>query len=903
MRAKRRWWRVTAGVVGALAVVATVLLVAGPFGGPTADEHFAQAKRSVDEGDLPSALVALRNVLQSEPTRGAARTLLAQTLVGLGDGAGAIKELDRAKPLGVDEPPALRLEAMLLEGRNAEVLGALAVDTGTQTSPELLVLRGRAALALGKTESARAAFAKALERAPDTSAARLGLAQLLLAGGDHEQAAQVLTLALAPAQGLPQAWLLQGNIELARGDYIAAKAAFETAGRQAHGNPTARLGIARAALLSGDVPAATQLLNALGNQFPTATPVLYWRAVAAAAAGDIERAVSLYRAILGRVPNHPESLFGLGRIQLEQRNYSDAEAVLERLSRLAPNHLPTKKLLAAAQIRLRKPEAAVQTLDPDGDGTVSADAPTLGLLATAYRMQGEPERATALLREAVQLAPKRAAFQTELALGQITAGEVDAAMASLEAAIALEPDHLQTEVLLVLVPLSAGRTDEALTTAKALAARRPNSPLVHTLLAGALLRAGKTEPARVALEQALAINPNYPDALVNLGRLELKDGEIATARSRFEQVLAARAGHPAALAELAALSLAAGDVAAAITHLENARALNERAVDARAQLASLYASVGRATDALTVAHEAVALAPQRATSLLVLARAQIGVGDADGAEAVLTDVLSREANSADAHVELAKVSILRGEFDTAQASFKQALHLSSNHFGATAELAKLAIRQSDTDAAIHWSRKLEKTYPTRPQGAALEGDSWRASGAHAKALRAYQRALTISPRSEIVLAIAGQLTALGKPDAANQRLREWLKTHPSDTRVAQRLAVTAQVRGEAKEAVERYEKLLASGGRNFSITPGRPADWLAGLRGSLCDELGQWRDVVAQGEPVEQIVPEPNPEFLAGLFEAGEGIACTAPVLGAGGAGDFAFDDVLADILLAEIVV
>ena len=67
--------------------------------------------------------------------------------------------------------------------------------------------------------------------------------------------------------------------------------------------------------------------------------------------------------------------------------------------------------------------------------------------------------------------------------------------------------------------------------------------------------------------------------------------------------------------------------------------------------------------------------------------------------------------------------------------------------------------------------------------------------------------------------------------------------------------------------------------------------------------MGQWRDVIAQGEPVEQIIPEPDPEFLTGLLEAGESIACTTAVLGAGGAGDFAFDDVLADVALAQIIV
>lgn len=42
---------------------------------------------------------------------------------------------------------------------------------------------------------------------------------------------------------------------------------------------------------------------------------------------------------------------------------------------------------------------------------------------------------------------------------------------------------------------------------------------------------------------------------------------------------------------------------------------------------------------------------------------------------------------------------------------------------------------------------------------------------------------------------------------------------------------------------------------------------------------------------------------MTGLFQAGEGIACAAAILGACGAGDFSFDHVLADVILAEVVV
>ncbi len=68
-------------------------------------------------------------------------------------------------------------------------------------------------------------------------------------------------------------------------------------------------------------------------------------------------------------------------------------------------------------------------------------------------------------------------------------------------------------------------------------------------------------------------------------------------------------------------------------------------------------------------------------------------------------------------------------------------------------------------------------------------------------------------------------------------------------------------------------------------------------------EVGQVRDSVGQGNAVKQVLPEGDAVFFTGFFQAGEGIATSSPILGSGAAADFAFHDVLADIVFAEVVV
>ena len=69
------------------------------------------------------------------------------------------------------------------------------------------------------------------------------------------------------------------------------------------------------------------------------------------------------------------------------------------------------------------------------------------------------------------------------------------------------------------------------------------------------------------------------------------------------------------------------------------------------------------------------------------------------------------------------------------------------------------------------------------------------------------------------------------------------------------------------------------------------------------DKFRQRGDAPLKGEAVEEVVPEADAELLAGLFQAGESVAGAAAILGASGAGDLAFDDVLADVALAQVVV
>ena len=67
----------------------------------------------------------------------------------------------------------------------------------------------------------------------------------------------------------------------------------------------------------------------------------------------------------------------------------------------------------------------------------------------------------------------------------------------------------------------------------------------------------------------------------------------------------------------------------------------------------------------------------------------------------------------------------------------------------------------------------------------------------------------------------------------------------------------------------------------------------------FADEIWQVGDSISEADAIEQIMPEGDALFFAGLFQTGEGITTTAAFIRAGAAADLSFNDVLTDIPFA----
>jgi len=145
-------------------------------------ESYADAQGYFDQKKYSSAIIELKNVLQTDGDDIQARLLLGKIYLKLGDMPSAAKELERAQSLGAESKDVLvPLSKVFLGlgklGEIAEKQGKVEqLDDGPYLSEYLAVL-GHSHLADNNILEARVAFEKALQLSSD-SYAQVGLAKI-----------------------------------------------------------------------------------------------------------------------------------------------------------------------------------------------------------------------------------------------------------------------------------------------------------------------------------------------------------------------------------------------------------------------------------------------------------------------------------------------------------------------------------------------------------------------------------------------------------------------------------------------------------------------------------------------------------------------------------------------------
>ncbi len=804
-------------------MVLAILMVAGLITScesgwnASAEERLERAKSHLAQQDINSAVIELKNILQSEPDHREARLLLGKTYLKLGDVASAEKELSRAQQLGAVEPEVqISLAQALLEQQKYEPLHTLELPAGAsdEMQAQWRAIKAEALLAQGKPDEAEGLLREALEIRTDSAPAMLGMARIAAAKQDFSGAREQLNGLLVNDEKYAPAWSLLGDIERTTGKLKEAEAAYTKAieNSLAHQPELIQRSLVRIAL--ADYDGARADINKLKQQVKNHPLVNYAEGLLHFQQKRFAEAQTAFEEVLKVNSQYLPALFYGGATHLMLGHQSQAQEYLGRYVAHNPTHGAAQRLLAAAKLgagNSAEAEAAARAAlaqSPD-------DIMTLNLLANALMRQNKGEESVQYLQKVVAAQPDSAEARARLGLGLLGQGEQEGGVDELQKALELNPQLAEAGVRLVMTYVQQGELDQALEAAEKFRAENAGRAVAHVLLGAVHFTRQEMEQAATAFGKALEVEPDNLSASNGLAAVALQAREPEKAKQYYLEGLAKHPGHLQTLLALARVEALLGNRQGMEKALQEAKEKNPKAIEPPLYLGRLYMRLGEMEQAFAMLSEAKA---EHAGNLAVQAfqaEYELAAGQFAAAKATLTDLDKASPDNAQLHFMLARAYEGLGEREQLRAELDKSVALSPSYVPARIALARLLIQERQPDEAEKHLQALQESPAANSaevfflsgQVAALKGDL-------AKAAEGFQQAFDQVPNSQTLLWLSRSRWAAGSQAPAYQQLKDWVGQHPEDLLIQFELGQRAIELKHNDDAIKAFTVVVENAPKN-----------------------------------------------------------------------------------------
>jgi len=511
------------------------------------EAHVLLGKHFAASGQPAKAISALTAYLATRPPALAGQDVAVETQLGevqlrSGDAPAARRSFTRVLERAPDDLKARLGMAWAVAAIDcAEALPLLdRLANVTVRYPEIVLVKGRCTLALGRAEEARALAERYLRQGVDVAAGHALRGEAMLAGGDARGAK--LELALA-AQGHPEnrGYLLRlAHVERLTGDPLGAVKRLREAPAPGPAEAVVPgddlawgLELGEGLLAAGDVAGVVATMRTVIANHPDDASARTLLGAALLASGDLTGALAELTNAVALDPAAPRAR-ALLVDTLEQQaiaawrggDATSAEQGLMRAAALDPQRATVGKSLGAVRIALGRPADALTPLHQVVVAARGKDPLALTLEGRALAGLGRHAEARHAFEQALHLVGHDHAraddLLLELAASDLELGEPAAAVARLEPALGSKPPPRLATAYVVAARAAAeqamhaggfGAAEKLLERAERLAASAPGQELaVRCELALAATAAGDREvaTARLRLLDAPGVRCPFP---------------------------------------------------------------------------------------------------------------------------------------------------------------------------------------------------------------------------------------------------------------------------------------------------------------------------------------------------------------------------------------------------------
>lgn len=844
------------------------------------------------DGNPKAAIIQLKNLLQESPKHADGRLLLGQLHYSLGQPAEAEKEILQAIRLGKQDldTVTLLIRSQLLQ-RKAQAADQTIQDywPANQEAAERALLTGEIALQLNQLGEAENAFYQALEL-NNSANAKFGLAMVARQRGDLENALSTLESIESEDKLKNRVKLMQVELLLELQQPEPALIKLTELKRSQPENQILGLMEAHGKLLMGDFAASANALDALPKDYQQLPQYQLFAAMAAMGKNQFLESFQWAERLIQQQPDNLRALLIAGSAQYMMKDYGKAISYLEPFVSAVPGELNGRRLLAAAQQNLQKPQEALATLKPILT-LEDPDAQSLAIAGYAELSLGNWEAGEKLLNQALEKDPNLNQLKDNIALSQILGGNANNAITELGT-----ENDLKTITLKVMALVQQQEFDQAMALLQEQQQQQPEEAGLFGLQAAVYLKQGNTSKARESYQQALRVNDEFQPALLGLIRLDFAGKDLNAAEQHIEQLLRQQPDSLAGLMTKAMLAQAREQQSEFLQTLKEAAQKHPDALQPIAMMVNYYISKQDMDKARHQANSFYLNHPDNLDAKYLYATALQKSGEIQDAAVLGQQLVAKRPNNVNYLKLVVETLSDLGKLKEAEPHSQHLLNRAANDPAALFMHTNILLRQGKTDRAEPYAERLLKRAPS-PLSNRVYGLLKLAQGQPETALEYLQAAAKGSIDGQLAVALSDTHAQLEQQQLSQQVLKDYLAAHPDDVPVTFKLAAMQQQLGDSKLAIELYEKLR-------TLVPDNPVPWnnlawlyqqkgdvrsidyarkaleLAPERGDIKDtlawilyEIGEYQEALGLMEDAIKQYPE-HPEiqfhYAAVLLKAGQ---------------------------------
>ncbi|MEP6969995.1 MAG: XrtA/PEP-CTERM system TPR-repeat protein PrsT, partial [Betaproteobacteria bacterium] len=427
---------------------------------------------------------------------------------------------------------------------------------------------------------------------------------------------------------------------------------------------------------------------------------------------ELKAATIQLKNLLQDNPESAEARFLLGKTLFKQGDLAGAEIELKRAlelkhprSAVAP--VMAGVLMAGQEFRKLTDQYAGLVLD---DKPAEAEVQTL--VALAFAVQEQPDKARAAIVKALELAPQSPQVLLANARIKASASDTDGALAALDEMLARAPTdfdawQLKGNLLLQLKKDAKG----AIEAYKQALAIRPDNVQLHATLISLYITQRDQTAATQQFDALKKAQPEDPLTKFYEAQIAFSRGDFARTRQLVKALLIGAPTNAALLHLAGAVELKLDAVAQAETYLTQAVELQPQFAAARSLLAQVYLRTDRPARAMFVLRPMLLRPAVDADTLMLAGRAQLLANDAKGADELFRRAAAMRPSDNSARTALAILQLSKGNAD---AAFSELQSIAAAEQGVNVDLALISahMKRGEFDAAARAIDVLEKKQPT-----------------------------------------------------------------------------------------------------------------------------------------------------------------------------------------------